>query len=645
MTSRKINTVLFGMTVAAGLIFLASCSVLKVHPDTYEPRLESLARHTEAPEWFQDAKIGIYFHWGVYSVPAFGSEWYPRHMYIKDNPEYKHHVQEYGDPREFGYPDFVPLFKAEHFNADEWALLFKKAGARFAGPVAEHHDGFSMWDSQVTPWNAADMGPGRDISGELAKAIRRQGMRFITTFHHARNNLWESAPGKWVGHYEYVKKDFPTLLEDEKRAILYGYMPREKFVKMWKNKLIEVIDSYQPDIMWFDSWLDEIPETDRFEYIAYYLNQAQKRNQEVVIVRKQNDLPLEFSVLDHEKSRMSRASKQVWMTDDTISTGSWCYTKNLQIKPARDVIHALADTVSKNGIVLLNISPKADGTIPEDQRKVLLELGDWLNQNGEAIYSTRPWITYGEGPTKEPEGGFSEHEKFLNLKYSAKDIRYTCSKDGKAVYAICLGWPDGPLHLQAVCVAKELPDAQIQLLGSPQKVDFKVNPDKTLTILPPQLDKTQRPCQYAYAFKLTGFLLEAGPYQWANGIKLNANRAVLEGTQLRLEEQNERTNIGYWNDPYDCAHWLLRIPEAGIYKIQGEFAAVEDHARYILKSDGQEILFDVPNTKNWYKSQKTDIGSMRFTKPGVYHIILSTENPEKHILINVWQITFLNHIQ
>ena len=487
--------------IILSVVVLGACTA----EQQYEPTRESLARHNDAPEWFRDAKLGIYFHWGVYSVPAFGDEWYPCTMHGKDvdthRPVYEHHVKTWGDPMEFEYADFVPMFKGEYFDADAWALLFKKAGAQFAGPVAEHHDGFSMWDSEVTPWNAMDMGPKRDITGELEKAIRKQDMRLITTFHHARNNLWEPTPGQWIGHYLGVKKHFPSLLEDEKRAILYGYMPRDQFLKMWKDKLVEVIDNYQPDIIWFDTWLHEIPEKDRFEFAAYYFNQAQKNGQAVMIVRKQEDLPLEFSVNDHEKSRESEANERVWMTDDTISTGSWCYTTNLTIKPAKDVIHALIDTVSKNGVVLLNISPLADGMIPQDQRKVLVELGEWMRVNGEGIYSTRPWITYGEGPTKEPTGGFGARKEFLNLKYSDRDIRYTASKDGKTVYAIQMGLPEKPITLKTVRLGKQ---GKVSLVGSDQPVSYEINKDGTLTIHPPKSDQKQHLSSYANVYKISG---------------------------------------------------------------------------------------------------------------------------------------------
>jgi len=418
----------------------------------FEADWASLSRHEAAPEWFQDSKLGIYFHWGVYSVPAFSTEWYPRLMHLPGHPVWEHHLATYGHPSEFGYHDFAAKFTAEHFDPDEWAELFQQTGARFAGPVAEHHDGFSMWASDVTPWNVMETGPRRDITGELAASLRKRGMRLITTFHHARNLqrydelLKEDAfDGDFrvnsTSHYPLFE-GMPPSSDDPQLRMLYGHVPEAEWLpNVWLGKLKEVVDKYQPDMVWFDSWLDQIPEEYQKEFAAYYLNDAAGRGAEVVILRKQDDLPLDFTVLDHEKSRMSGASESVWMTDDTISRGSWCYTESLTIKPASEIIHALADTVSKNGVVLLNVSPMADGTIPEDQRETLRGIGEWMNANGEAIYATRPWITYGEGPTKEPEGGFQDHEKFLKLRYSAADIRYTQSKNGQTVYAIMLGSP------------------------------------------------------------------------------------------------------------------------------------------------------------------------------------------------------------
>ncbi|TDN95877.1 alpha-L-fucosidase [Sunxiuqinia elliptica] len=464
------------------LVVLFGCGTTSSEQtSSYEDSWESLAKHNEEPDWFKNAKFGIYFHWGVYSVPAFKTEWYPRHMHFEhgwsDGLVYKHHLETYGHPSEFGYHDFVPMFKAEHFDASQWADLFEKAGARFAGPVAEHHDGFSMWDSEVTPWNAMDKGPHQDITGELGKEIKARGMKFITTFHHARNlqRYWgkEGEKNFENSHYPLIE-GMPQSKHDPELDYLYGNIPEEKWLEeVWFGKLKEVIDKYQPDIIWFDSWLDQIPESYRQKFCAYYLNEAQKNDKEVVIVRKQDDLPLTVSVDDLEKSRKNKMGEKVWMTDETLSTGSWCYTEDLVLKPAADVLHVLIDIVSKNGVLLLNISPKSDGTIPDGQQQILLSMGDWLKKYGEAIYDTRPWISYGEGPTVQPEGHFNNHQDFLNVKYSAKDIRYTIKND--VVYATTLGSPNAEESLLMKAFAEtNLKIKNVSVLGSEQDIVWEM---------------------------------------------------------------------------------------------------------------------------------------------------------------------------
>ena len=413
-------------------------------------KLESLSNKT--PEWFKDAKFGIYFHWGVYSVPEHSTEWYPRYIYFPWSEERKFHEKTYGPVAEFGYHKLVPLFTAEKFDAKEWVSLFKRAGARFAGPVAEHHDGFAMWDSECTPWNAMDMGPKKDILGEIAKEVKAQGMKLITTFHHARNlqrysdpEVWKEEMGKHKPeHKRFNRSHFPyypgtdPASNDTLLQYMYGNMPAELwYEKIWLGELKEVIDNYDPDIIWFDSWLQLIPENYRYQFCNYYLTKAKERGKEVVIVRKQDDLPLSVSIENLENSRKNEMSSRVWETDETISYGSWSYTTDLKIKPAAHLIHELIDIVSKNGVLLLNISPRASGEIPADQRKVLYEIGDWLKQNGEAIYETRPWYTYGEGPTIQPEGAFSNRELFDKLKYTSKDFRFTTK--GNVVYILSLG--------------------------------------------------------------------------------------------------------------------------------------------------------------------------------------------------------------
>lgn len=449
--------------------------------ETYQPSWDSLSTHQPAPEWFRNDKFGIYFHWGVYSVPAFGNEWYPARMYRPKDKIHKHHVEKYGDPAEYGYEKFVPGFTAEHFDADEWVDLFVKSGARFAGPVSEHHDGYSMWDSELTPWNSVDTGPKRDITGEMAQAVKRRGLKLITTFHHARNHLWQQKRDDkmvWEGHFKGAMTDFPKALDDPQRAFMYGYMPREQFLEMWFGKLKEVINNYNPDIIWFDSWLHEIPDPVKMKFLAYYFNHARQTGQEVLVTYKQKDLPLDVGVLDIEKGGMKETAELPWLSDDTISLGSWCYTEDLRIKETAVVLHSLVDIVSKNGQLVLNLSPKADGTIPQEQRSVLLELGDWLGKYGEAIYETRPFTIYGHGPTTAGKGHFGGIA--TDKAYTAKDVRYT--RNGNQVYAIALGWPGaGKATLLTPFAESEgaapFDISDVSLLGSDENIEWSLEPE------------------------------------------------------------------------------------------------------------------------------------------------------------------------
>jgi len=601
----------------------------------YTADWESLAKHKEAPEWFRDAKFGIYFHWGVYSVPAFGSEWYPRNMHMKNRNEYAHHAEKYGDPGEFGYDKFVPMFKAEKFDADQWAALFEKAGARFAGPVAEHHDGFAMWASKATPWNAKDMGPKRDITGELAVALRKRGMKLVATFHHARNNLWQK-DGRWTGHYEGAKRDFPAVLEDPQRAILYGYMPRDKFLEMWLDKLKEVIDNYQPDLMWFDSWLNEIPDEVKMQYLAYYFNKAEEWGSDVVVTFKQSDLPREVAVDDYEKGRANRMTDFTWLTDDTISRGSWCYTENLRIKPLREVVHVLIDIVSKNGQLLLNISPKADGTIPEQQEDVLLGVGKWLAVNGEAIYETRPWVIFGEGPSRMKKGGH-----FVgSLAYSAADIRFTTN--GDVLYAIFLGEPSGGVTIASLARGAGLCGGEVtrvSLLGHEGDLKFTQD-EKGLHVGFP----AESPSENAVALKIEGLkiagfdariedhlrgsLWQTEKQASSRVVKFHGAKAVLKaedatliGTGIDTETRDDGgTNIGYWDDPSAFASWKVEFPAALTYEVHGRFATLQKQGSFKIQVGEASLAGKPPLTGSWDKFEMVKIGTIKVSRPGLQDV-------------------------
>jgi alpha-L-fucosidase len=407
----------------------------------FQPNFESLEKSNPVPEWFKDAKFGIYFHWGVYSVPAFGNEWYPRNMYIQGSAENKHHIETYGEISQWPYNNFItgaldrqgnyvqfePKLKSEggKFDPDEWAQLFADAGAKFAGPVAEHHDGFSMWASEVNPWNAKDLGPKLDLVGLLADAIRKKNMRVILSMHHAFNI---------TGYYEPVP---PT--NDPKLQMLYGQQGKEKNEAFWLSKLKEIIDNYEPDIIWQDFNLSAISQPVLLEFLSYYYNKAGEWNKEVVATYK-DALNTKCAVLDYERGGPTDITENYWLTDDAISSSSWCYTEGIGYYSKKQILHGFLDRISKNGNLLLNISPEADGSIPQEQKDILLAMGAWLKKYGEAVYATRAWEKYGEGPTKMG----AAHGVFTTpVEGTASDIRYTRSKDNTTLYAILLGWDQG----------------------------------------------------------------------------------------------------------------------------------------------------------------------------------------------------------
>ncbi|HUT01751.1 MAG TPA: alpha-L-fucosidase [Phycisphaerae bacterium] len=607
------------LSLIASLAVLAAGAPAAGPDKPFTADWESLSRHEAAPKWFRDAKFGLYFHWGVYSVPAFGSEWYPRNMHRKAGREYKHHVETYGDPTKFGYADFVPMFQAEKFDPDRWAALFEQAGARFAGPVAEHHDGFAMWASKLTPWNARDAGPKRDIAGELAEAVRKRGMKFVATFHHARNNLWQPKPDQWTGHYQFVKTDFPSLLDDPQRAILYGYLPREQFLKLWLGKLQEVIDNYQPDLIWFDSWLDEIPEKQQMEFLAHYFNQARKWGKDVVVTRKQNDLPLELSVEDFEKGRLDRLTERAWLTDDTISRGSWCYTEDLKIKPLPEVLHVLIDIVSKNGCLLLNISPKADGTIPQVQKDVLLGIGSWLKRFGEAIYDTRPWVVYGEGPTRMGKSGH-----FVgSVSYTSKDVRFTAK--GDVLYAIFLGRPEGKATVASLATGSGLFGGavkRVSLVGQDAALAHTQDAEGLHVTFAGKLPDENAVAVKIEGLKIAGFQPDLS-VRFADGkALLDADAATLHGPKIAKESKDSgRASIGFWDEPTAWVSWDVRFPAAGTYEVRGRFAAMKQGG-FKLQVGKSELAGKPPVTGAWDKFQDAPLGTIEVKEAGTQQVKL-----------------------
>jgi len=510
MLDRMKVAVLTGLLIAAVLAvpgaraqdpplpWISNADAAKVHEDAqriakgasagpFRPDWESL-KSFKAPAWYEDAKFGIFIHWGVYSVPAFGNEWYPRNMYKKDEKEFAHHVATFGPQSRFGYKDFIPRFKAERFDAKEWASLFKAAGARFVVPVGEHHDGFPLYDYPYTEWSAVKMGPKRDVIGELAQAIRGEGLVFGVSSHR-------------VEHWWFMDQGmtFDSDVRDPKNAGLYGpardqkaaeaqtAVPDQAFLEDWLVRTAMLVDKYHPQLVWFDWWIAQ-PAVQSYlkQFAAYYYNQGAARNEGVAINYKKHggeSFPDEAGVLDIERGQLAEIRPYFWQTDTAVAKNSWGYVEKQDYKTVDSLVDDLVDIVSKNGALLLNIGPRPDGTIPEPEEAMLRELGQWLARNGEAIYGTRPWMVYGEGPTAVVEGPFADTKR---KPFTPEDIRFTARRG--VLYAVALAWPtDGRITIRSLAEGSahnRKPITKVELLGSSDPVRWSRTAEGLVVDLP-----------------------------------------------------------------------------------------------------------------------------------------------------------------
>lgn len=374
-------------------------------PGPFQANWDSIRRNYRPPAWFADAKFGIFLHWGLYAVPAHHNEWYEKNMYGADAAW---HAAHFGPPETFGYKDFIPRFTADKFDPDAWADLFRRAGARLVMPTAQHHDNFALWDSAVTPFNAKRMGPHRDLIGELGAAVRKAGMRFGVSNHGMENFTFVNPPEALEARLRERQAD----LYDPAWAGFYNVADRSpaamsRFLSDWLARNFELIDKYRPDLLYFDNGVNlRVLDPLKERVAAYYYDRAAGWGKQVSISTKwiayapDNDDGHQLgSIIDFEKvgTRSPAGIRPApWMVDDTIGS-TWGYTEGMKIGSARTILARLIDTVSKDGFYLLNISPRADGTIPEDQQRVLLEVGAWLKRNGEAVYGTHAWTRFGDG--------------------------------------------------------------------------------------------------------------------------------------------------------------------------------------------------------------------------------------------------------
>lgn len=442
----------------------------------YEPNWQSLAQH-EGPEWLKDAKFGIYAHWGVYSVPAFETEWYGKLMYDPANPRgvYEHHVKTYGGPAKFGYHKFIPEFRAEKFNPYEWSDIVSNSGVKYAGIAVVHHDGFGLWSSKITPWNVGQMGPKRDLYGDLVAAYRKKGLKILATFHHLRTFNWY-LPEK-AEYIEQGRKEGWDLFDSKYAQLYWNHFTSnyEAFLTEWQARVHEVIDRYHPDVLWFDGGNFQDPKAAPTvtEALAYYYNCSAARSQPVEVLNKfaanrKFNFPREFGTLTFEGGRDRPAEvDRPWTDDLSISQKAWGYRADITYRTPKEIINGLIDRVSRGGGLVVSLAPKADGTIPDEQKQILAATGAWLRVNGEAIYATRPWKIHAEGDEGKLHSLRGGHLIWDFNKCDASDVRFT--RKGNVLYAIAMGWPpDGKFLVKSLADRANLPAgaiASVKLLG------------------------------------------------------------------------------------------------------------------------------------------------------------------------------------
>ncbi|WPO77851.1 alpha-L-fucosidase [Flavobacterium sp. KACC 22761] len=528
------NALKLGMSAVAGLYLspLLGQSDLFAAPvfkSGFEPNWDSLSKY-QVPDWFRDAKFGIWAHWGPQCEPEAG-DWYGRGMYEEGSRQYKIHVEKYGHPSKFGFKDVINVWKADKWNPDELVSLYKKAGARYFLAMANHHDNLDLYDSKFQPnWNSTKMGPNKDIIAGWESAARKHGLPFAVSVHAAHAWNWfdtsqgadKSGPlagipydgnltkadgtGKWwegLNPQELYAQNHPLSEATSGNKSINSQwdwgdgasIPTSDYIEKFHDRTIDLIDKYNPDLVYFDDTaLPFWPISDAGLRIAAHLyNKSLKKNktvQTVVTGKILNEQQRKSMVWDIEKGQSNAIEPLPWQTDTCI--GHWHYDRevynNKRYKSAKTVIHTLIDVVSKNGNLMLNIPVRGDGSIDELERAIVEEIGLWMKVNGESIYGTRPWKIFGEGPQQESASalsaqGFNEGK---GKPYTSEDIRF--AKKGKQLFATVMTWPESnsvlikSLGKQAGYYTKSI--KQVKLISTGQNLQF-IQKDNGLEVLFP----------------------------------------------------------------------------------------------------------------------------------------------------------------
>jgi len=482
----------------------------KILPGPFAGSAESL-RAYRCPDWFRDAKLGMWAHWGPQSAPEDG-DWYARNLYLQGTKQYKSHLARYGHPTKFGYKDIIPTWKGEQFDPDHLVGLYKKAGAKYFMSMGVHVDNFDMWDSKFQRWNAAKMGVKRDVVGEFRRAARQNGLKFGVSDHLWMAYKWMSVAhgsdktGDLAGKpYDGIDPAFNDLYGGCQE--IYRELPWDEdgipdsWKRTWFQRIQDLVNQHEPDVLYSDG---QIPFGDwGLNLVAHFYNQNLQRNggkmEGVYTSKRESDSAAGMCVFDKERGVVDGIWPGPWQTDTCV--GHWHYDRNVTYKTPKRVIDMLVDVVSRNGNLLLNFPLNTHGALDDQEQKILAEITAWMAINSEAIHGTRPWKIFGEGPNITKPVAGQKYNESNRKDFTFEDVRFTTK--GKTLYAFFMGWPEqAKLTIPALASSRPYVAGKIervQLLGSGKQLEARQSADGLAVQLP-----ADKPCDFGFALKIEG---------------------------------------------------------------------------------------------------------------------------------------------
>ncbi len=598
------------------------------------------------PDWFRDAKFGIWSHWGPQAVPMAG-DWYAKHTYVQGHGQYQHHLENYGHPSTNGWKDMIPRWKAEKWDPERLMELYARAGARYFVSMACHHDNYDLWKSTYHRWNAVNIGPERDVVGDWQKAARKFGLKFGVSEHMGASFTWfqtskgadKTGPLAGVPYDGTDPRYFDLYHPPAKPGDTEWYSKDPDWHREWFWRIRDLIDQYHPDLLYTDGGMPFGNDAGR-RMIAHYYNTDAARNggtpQAVYTCKQTSEGKW---VQDLERGVMSGINPHPWQTDTSI--GDWYYNKNWKYRGTDWTVHMLVDIVSKNGNLLLNVVQRPDGTLDPEAEQNLVQLAAWMKVNAESIYGTRPWLVHGEGPVRAKGGHFKE-----DFAYSAKDIRFV-TRGAQTLYATALGWPEDR-NLRVRSLAR-LPGVEgritgVKLLGYGGDLKWSHTEEGLAVDLP-----AEKPCAYTCTLKIlcddvTAFDPLTAAKQWIPAVQagpdgsfvLQPDDAELHGG-LHTENQGGQPNIGFWDRSDDWASWQVKFPAAGSYDVTAECAAMGE-VEFAVSIGDRRTTGRTAATGAWDAFKAVPAGRIEVSAAGVAEVAVKPADAASWKAINLRRV-------